>query len=149
MVENQDETPKIPEPTQKVLVENVPLKMTAKMSPSLCPKCKYSPESLKTLRVTDEVPQSIVEVSEKQGPSNISPEFKKERRIFVSGTEISLLEIDVDYPGFWGISNEANIPKQRRLGILSPKSKSEENSRQFAHTRFKKAFKFQAHQFQR
>ncbi|EJW73685.1 cyclin domain-containing protein, partial [Wuchereria bancrofti] len=68
--------------------------------------------------------ENIGKVSEEQGPSNASPKFTKKSRIFVSDTEVSLLEININSPSFRNISIEANIPEQQRLRILSSKSEN-------------------------
>lgn len=128
---NRDEASRIPESVQNV--KNVPSKVsTAKVlfpASKLIPKDKPSREIVKTSVITDEVSESMEETSKKQGPSNVSPEFIRKSTIFISDSEVSLLEINVNSPSFQDISMEANIPKQQRLRILSPGSRNERGIR--------------------
>uniref|UniRef100_A0A1I7VVC7 Cyclin N-terminal domain-containing protein n=1 Tax=Loa loa TaxID=7209 RepID=A0A1I7VVC7_LOALO len=140
VMKKQDEAPRILESTQNV--KNRPIKMLrAKIMfspPKSFPKNKPSHETLQTSGVTNEMLTSIREISEKQCPSNTLPEFKNKLRIFVSDTEVSLLEINVKSPSFRNISMEANIPEQQRLRIWSPKSGNEGGINQSVVTTFKK-----------
>lgn len=98
-----------------------------------CLKEEDSYEARKIYGITDKASreyykESTTKIPEEQGPSNVSPKFKKKSRIFVSDSEVSLLEINVNSPNFRDISMEANIPQQQRLIIWSPESGNEEES---------------------
>uniref|UniRef100_A0AAF5PZD4 Cyclin N-terminal domain-containing protein n=2 Tax=Wuchereria bancrofti TaxID=6293 RepID=A0AAF5PZD4_WUCBA len=126
VVENRDDKPSVPESIQNV--ENVQPKMLKTKiifpTPKSYSKCKPDHETLKTSGFINEMSENIGKVSEEQGPSNASPKFTKKSRIFVSDTEVSLLEININSPSFRNISIEANIPEQQRLRILSSKSEN-------------------------
>ncbi|VIO96622.1 Uncharacterized protein BM_BM12927 [Brugia malayi] len=127
VVENRDEKPSVPESIQNV--EHIQPKMLKTKIRFPTPKCKPDHETLKTSGFINEMSESIGDVSEEQGPSNTSPKFRKKSRIFVSDTEVSLLEININSPSFQNISIEANIPEQQRLRILSSKIENKKEIR--------------------
>lgn len=55
-------------------------------------------------------------------PKEESKKTLQSHKIFVSDSEVSLLEVDVHSPDFMYNILDANIPKQERLSILSPKA---------------------------
>uniref|UniRef100_A0A0R3RT90 Cyclin N-terminal domain-containing protein n=1 Tax=Elaeophora elaphi TaxID=1147741 RepID=A0A0R3RT90_9BILA len=128
VVEHEDVAPKILGSTEKI--EEKPLKSMKSevkpQAPQLYPKKKDSHETHKISRITEKASGKIGMILEKQERSDASLKFKRKSSIFVSDSEVSMLEINVNSSNFRDISNEANIPKQQRLGILSPEGGNKE-----------------------
>ncbi|VBB27466.1 unnamed protein product [Acanthocheilonema viteae] len=126
------EAPKISESTQTLLKWVPEIEVLASQLK------KASHRTPKISEITDEVWESTAEMSEGQGSSNASAKLKKKPSIFVSDSEVSLLEINVNSPNFREISMVANIPEQQRLRILSPDGRSKREIRKPAYTILKK-----------
>uniref|UniRef100_A0A915PYV8 Conserved oligomeric Golgi complex subunit 3 n=1 Tax=Setaria digitata TaxID=48799 RepID=A0A915PYV8_9BILA len=103
------------------------------MKPKILKRKKETAESGlkdKPSPITPKTSEVNKTASEMRGPSTVSPELRKKPRIFLSGSEVSLLEINVNSPNFLSISADANIPKQERLSILSPESGNKKETSQ-------------------